>query len=156
MKRFTNLLTLTLALTLAASLPARAQVPVEDTPPLVNQYLNNRHEAYTAAWWNTLGPELTLSLVRPDGRIDAATLQNIIYFASNHGDKVRLDAAAPLLLEVYRTHGQESYRTMAMAALYAIGEPGAMKQLARARKHEPSEKLRKLTLAALTAYAQEN
>lgn len=156
MKRFTNLLTLTLALALAASLPARAQVPVENTPHLVNQYLDNRYEAYTAAWWDALGPQLTLSLVQTDGQIDAATLQNIIYFAANHGDKVRLDDAAPLLLEVYRTHGRESYRTMAMAALYAIGEPGAMKQLARARKQEPSEKLRKLTLAALAAYHQEN
>ena len=42
-------------------------------------------------------------------------------FASQHegkepGDKIELDSAAPILLDVYRTHDDEQIRTMAMVA----------------------------------------
>ena len=128
---------------------ANAQVPVTQDMPLVNQYIADSYEHRSAAWWNALGRQLTLSVDVPAEQIEEAALQNIIFFATHHGEKVKLSDAVPALLAVYRNHDQVAVRIMALAALHAIGDEGAMQQLYRIVEDETSDRVRHVTTAAL-------
>ena len=140
-----------LIFTLGLLLPARtyAQVPTAQETPLVNQYIADTYEQRSPAWWNALGRQLTLLLDVPYDQVNTATLQNVIFFATHHREKVQLNDAAPRLLDVYRKHEQAAFRMMALAALHAIGDEGAMQQLNRVVEREPSDRVRRATLAAL-------
>ncbi len=138
-----------LALALVGVRPAYAQTPVEAATPLVNQYVADSYEQRSAAWWNALGRQLTLSVDVPLEQVRPATLQNLIFFATHHRKKVKLNDAAPRLLDVYRNHEQEAFRIMALAALHAIADEAAMQKLYGALPYEHSNRVRRLTVAAL-------
>ena len=137
--------------TLGLMFPARAnaQVPVVDNTPLVNQYVADSYEHRSDAWWNALGRQLTLTLDGPYDQIEEAALQNVIFFAVHHREKVKLNDAAAKLLEVYRKHEQVAFRMMALAALHAIGDEDAMQKLNQIVRSETSDRVRRVTVAAL-------
>ena len=140
-----------LVFTLGLVFPARAgaQVPVTQDQPLVNQYIADSYEHRSAAWWNALGRQLTLSVDVPYAQVRETALQNIIFFATHHGEKVKLNDAAPTLLAIYQHHDQVAFRMMALAALHAIGDEDAMQTLNRIVEDEASDRVRHVTAAAL-------
>ena len=140
-----------LVFTLALVFPARAgaQVPVTQDVPLVNQYIADSYEHRSAAWWNALGRQLTLSVDVPYDQVEETALQNIIFFTTHYGEKVNLNDAALLLLDIYQRHDHLAFRMMALAALHAIGDAGAMQKLNQIVKEEQSDRVRHITIAAL-------
>jgi Na+-transporting methylmalonyl-CoA/oxaloacetate decarboxylase gamma subunit len=62
---------------------------------------------------------------------------------------VNLNDAAPKLLEVYLKHERVAFRMMALAALHAIGDEDAMQTLNQVVRQEASERVRRVTVAAL-------
>ena len=140
-----------LIFTLGLVLPTRAdaQVPVADDIPLVNQYVADSYEHRSTAWWNALGRQLTLTLDGPYDQVHEAALQNVIFFATRYREKVRLNDAAPKLLDIYRKHERVGFRMMALAALHAIGDEDAMQKLNRMVEAETSDRVRRVTVAAL-------
>ncbi|ARA94556.1 MAG: hypothetical protein D6685_17270 [Bacteroidetes bacterium] len=149
-----NRIAFIIALTgLLLPLPAAAQTPASQIP-LVDEYLADAYAERSPSWWNALSRQLVLSLDKPVTQVDQQTLQNIIFFATNHADKVRLDGATQPLLWIYRTHPDDSYRLMALAALHAIGDENAMYRLYQHVERETSERVRKSTIAALNDYYQ--
>lgn len=140
---------LVFTLGLVVSPRANAQVPVAENTPLVNQYVADSYEHRSAAWWNALGRQLTLTLDVPYDQVQEAALQNVIFFATQHREKVTLNDAAPKLLEVYLKHERVAFRMMALAALHAIGDEDAMQTLNQVVRQEASERVRHVTVAAL-------
>ncbi len=127
----------------------RAQVAVTPEVPLVNQYIHDSYLQRTNAWWNALGRQLTRMVDMPVTHVDARSLQNIVFFATNHGDRVDLGDASPRLLEVYSKHPDTRYRMLALAALHAIGDTSYLQKAFRIARHEDSERIRKMARAAL-------
>ncbi len=115
----------------------------------VNPYIAGSYERRSKAWWNTLEHQLTLSLDVPYEQVEETALQNIIFFATHHGEKVKLNDAAARLLGIYRNHDQVTYRIMALAALHAIGDESAMQQLNQIVEDEASNRVRHVAIAAL-------
>ena len=140
-----------LVFTLGLVFPARAnaQVPVTQDTPLINQYIADAYEQRSAAWWNALGRQLTLSVDIPYEQVKETALQNIIFFATHHGEKVKLNDAAPTLLTIYQHHDQVAFRMMALAALHAIGDESTMQRLNQIVEQEASDRVRHVTVAAL-------
>ncbi len=128
---------------------ANAQVPVTQDVPLINQYIADSYEHRSATWWNALGRQLTLSVDVPYEQVQETALQNIIFFATHHGEKVKLNDAAARLLGIYQHHDQEAFRIMALAALHAIGDESTMQKLQRIVEEEASDRVRHVTVAAL-------
>jgi len=135
-----------------AVIPAAAQTLVADSEPYVNQYITNGTEAYGPLWWDALASELVLGVARPVGEVDEAALQNVIFFAEVHGKRLNLKPAVPYLLAVYRDDEREGTRIMALAALHAIGNRAAMDDLRDGIAREHSPRVKRLTVAALSAY----
>ena len=138
--------------TLLAATPATAQVEVAPQTPLVNQYIADTYAQRSTAWWDALGRQLTLQLDAPVDQVDPVALQNIIFFANLHGDKVDLQSATPKLMTIYRQHSSEQIRMMALAALHGIGDEGAMQVLMREAAAEDTSRLQRMTLAVLTDF----
>lgn len=128
---------------------ARAQVPVTPEVPLVNQYIQDSYLDRTNAWWNALGRQLTLMVDVPAGEVDERSLQNIIFFATNHKARVNLNEAAPRLLNIYSNHPDTRYRMLALAGLHAIGDTDSLKKAFRIARRQDSERIRKMARAAL-------
>lgn len=127
----------------------RAQIPVATDPPLVNQFIENSLEQRSRAWWRALGSQLALTLDRPVDQVAEVSLQNVIYFANNHADRVDLSDAAPLLMEIYRKHELVGFRIMALSALHAIGDEAFLEQAYRLARQSDSERVRRMARAAL-------
>jgi len=157
---FLNHRTLTLlsllVLLLPFARPAVGQVSLAGNYNLVNAYVTDSYEQRSKAWWNALGRQLTLLIDVPYEQVNEPALQNIIFFAANHSEKVRLNDAVPKLTEIYLHHENVSYRMMALAALHAIGDEKTIHQLERTVRKEPSERIRKMTLAVLKDYYRKN
>ncbi len=102
-----------------------------------------------AVQWRHLSRQLTRSLDSPVAQIRQEAMQHINFFATHYGDRVDFTSAVPELLRIYDADATEGYRIMALAALHAIGDEGAMQYLRQAVQWERSERVRKLTLAAL-------
>ena len=129
-----------------------AQVSVNTHEPLINQYVENNDVTHKASWWNLLGRQLSHSIDKPSSEVSVGELQNIIYFASNHKDKVKLNDAIPGLLDVFKNHEDEQYRLMAVAAINAIGNRSAMLALKKAANAEASPRVKKIADAAVNNY----
>ena len=135
-------------------LPARsyAQIQANMSQPLVSQYVENDKATSKASWWNLLGRQLTHSIDKPYDEVTDSELQNIIFFASNHKEKVKLQDALPSLFDVLRNHEEEQIRMMAVAAVHAIGGRGAMIELKKAADAESSPKVKRIAYAAVGDY----
>ena len=131
---------------------AAAQVPVEPDVPLVNEYVANTYAQRSSDWWSLLDRQLLATLDVPAATVDQTALQNVIYFATHHADKLALERAVPHLLDVYRTHPDERFRMMALSALYALGDEDGMTRLYRLLGREASERVRRMTVAVLNDY----
>ncbi len=151
MKRVMLLLTLFAALLMTPRF-SLAQVPMAEASPLVDVYLDDTYTTRSRAWWRALEQQLVLSLQFTDAATREKAMQNIIYFATHHGDKVNLRKAAPPLLTLYRYGGDSNVRVLALTALHAIGDDAAMRELFREVRHEESEWVRRMTIAALVDY----
>ena len=128
---------------------ANAQVSVQTQQPLITQYIENDAATKKTSWWNLLGRKLSHSIDKPHAEVSVAEMQNIIFFASNYKNKVKLRDALPSLLDVFKHHENEQFRMMALSAINAIGHRPAMIELRKAAVHEPSEKVKKLANAAV-------
>ena len=134
--------------------PARsyAQVQASMSQPLINQYVENDKATSKASWWNLLGRQLTHSIDKPYDEVTDSELQNIIFFAANHKEKVKLNDAIPSLVVVLRNHQDDGIRLMAVAALEAIGTRGAMVELKKAADVESSPRIKRIAYAAVGDY----
>ncbi len=130
----------------------RAQTPVPDADPYVNQYIAGDEANRSMHWWRALEKELVLAVAQPAGEVSETSLQNIIFFAQVHADRIDLNEAVPFLLEVYRDHENEGTRLMALSALHAIGNRRAMNDLRTGVARESSPRVKRLTIAALSAF----
>ena len=104
------------------------------------------------AWWNALGRQLTLTLDRPVTEVKEVDLQNVIYFATHFRKQVKLKDASSSLMNIYEAHPDDDFRIMALAALSAISDHGSMAKLKDNLSEEDSERVKRLTIAALVSY----
>lgn len=135
-------------LALVAATPAVGQVPVPAEEPLVNAYIADYAQERPAWWWRALGQQLVLGVERPVEQVPGAALQNIIFFATNHRDKIDFRGVVQPLIRIYESDAPASYRIMAVAALHAIGDRQVIRLLAKRARKETSARVRKITLAA--------
>jgi hypothetical protein len=143
-------------LSLLVARTTHAQALVADETSLVNQYIAHHDVERRPSWWNALGRQLALSVDIPPEQVSPVAVQNIIFFATNHRSRIRLDDAVPGLRAVYEQHAEESMRIMAVVALHAIGSRAAMRALRKTLPDEPSERVRKMAMAAVKSYTRAN
>ena len=134
----------------------RAQVPVGDEKPLVNEFIEEGFEQQSRTWWKALGTQLALTLDRPVNQVAEVSLQNVIYFATNHRDRVDLRDAAPLLMNIYRNHELIGFRMMALSALHAIGDEEHLREAFVVALRSDSDRVRKMARAALADVYRHN
>ncbi|MFT5144618.1 MAG: hypothetical protein ACI80V_002863 [Rhodothermales bacterium] len=128
--------------------PVTAQVPVLATNP-IQEYIADAEASRSGVWWGALSAQLNLEAERPVEDVDQATLQNIIFFATHHRDRLDIRSAATALTEVYRAHPEPAFRMMALAALNAIGDTAGMEEVLRSYREQSSETVRNMSVAAL-------
>ena len=146
-----NFFLLTLALSFLA--PATfAQTLVENEQPLVNQYIFDYNQIKNEAWWNALESQLILMVSKPHDQIDEISMQNLIFFASHHADKMDLRPAVPAIFDMYKHHELEGMRIMAVVAMHAIGDRHGMEQVQRYARQQPEGPARHIAMLALADY----
>ena len=117
--------------------------------PLAEQYKLDSDAPRSAAWWNALGSELTLSIDGPPRYVPTKAIGEIIFFATHHGQDVDLTDATEPLLRIYLEHEAIGARVMSVAALHAIGDNSAIEQLRDHVDKDSSHLLQHITMAAL-------
>ena len=133
-----------------------AQVPVTEARPLVNDYIEDGLNQRSRTWWKALESQLVLTLDRPVQHVAEVSLQNVIYFANNHSDRIDLAQAAPLLMNIYRDHELVGYRMMALSALHALGDEEYLREAYEVARRSDSERVRKMARAALADVHRHN
>jgi hypothetical protein len=142
-----------LALTAWGASPAAAQVRlVSASQNEASQLTRFVRPAAPVVPAVTLEEQLTGLLDYEVGNIRVQALQQIIFLSTVHGDEYDFSAAVPRILDFYENGEDEAFRIMALSALHAIGDAGAMRRLQARVADEPSKRVRLLTLAALKAY----
>ncbi len=131
---------------------ASAQVATVSHQPLINQYVENDAVTEKKSWWNLLGRQLSYSIDKPYSEVTVAEMQNIIFFASNYKNKVKLNDANASLLDVFKNHEDPQFRLMAVSAINAIGQRSAMVELARAVDNETTPLVKRVATAAVNKY----
>ena len=131
---------------------ALAQEPVENEPALINQYLFDYDQIRNQSWWNALESQLILMMDKPLDQIDEKSIQNIIFFATHHSDKIDLHESVPKLIEVYRLHEVEGMRLMSAVALHAIGDRNGMRKLNLYARQQPDGPVKRMAMRALADY----
>lgn len=108
--------------------------------------------AQDPAWKANLQEQLVtlIGFEIPNLRVHA--LQQIIFLATTQHDAFDFTGALPTILSIYEDETDVAYRTMALAALHAIGDEAAMRRLEARVDAEPSKRIRLLTKAALKDY----
>ena len=104
------------------------------------------------AWWDALEQQLAESLDQSIDQIQDETLQHVIFFASNHAEKVDFTELTPKLLDMYANDTNQARRTMSIVALHAIGNEMSMRRLAELAENEPAGSIRNITMAVLADY----
>ncbi len=151
MKRF-----LLILLVMFAPRVVDAQVPVSHEPPLVNQFVEDALEQRSAAWWKALERQLILTLDKPANHVAEVSLQNVIYFANNHGHRLDLSDAVQPLMEIYRHHDRVGFRMMALSALHVIGDQDAIEEAFQFARRSDSDRIRRMARAALADVYRRN
>ncbi len=149
MKILKNLIFLSV---LFSALPMAVAAQAPSGSVLSMDYANNPAAERSKHWWRALQEEVNLPRESNYTDVTMSELQDIIFFATVHGDKVDFRASVPQLLDVYKYHEVEGMRTMALAALHAIGSSYGMEGLREAVQEQESPALRRLTLRALHDY----
>ncbi len=132
---------------------ASAQVPVLTQKPLVNQYVENEGGVVKSrTWWNLLGRQLSYSIDKPYEEVSVIEMQNIIFFATTHNDKVKLKDALPSLLNILENPEDPQSRLMAVSAIHAIGQRPAMVKMSQLIKEEEHPLVKRIGTAAVNDY----
>ncbi|MFT4604541.1 MAG: hypothetical protein ACI9W4_001273 [Rhodothermales bacterium] len=137
----------------APGITASAQVAQLPTD-LVAEYMRNDNSYLSLTWWNALSADLTLRTEGDAENIDPKTLQNIIYFASQASARLDLSRAVPGLIRVFRSHPDQAYRMMALAALSAIGDKRGLAEIRDSFEGEQSRTIRNMSVAVLREHRQ--
>lgn len=116
-----------------------------------------RFPVSAAAWRNNIGKQSAIALRMPGTAAKEQTLRNLILFANRYGEALDLSDAVPMVVHVYAHNRNEDLRTMALAALHAIGDAKGMERVLRLFadplfRHRLSPRLRHITHAALAEY----
>ncbi|NND72861.1 MAG: hypothetical protein HKN43_14885 [Rhodothermales bacterium] len=133
----------------------KAQYP-EAKRSLVSEYLADPVAQRSSIWWDALGRELALAIDVPHTAADDDVIKYIIFFATNHHEKVMLNDAADRLLDIYNNHPDEGLRMMSVAALYAIGDTESMKDLQVHVAGDASRRVRHIASAAVYSFNAEH
>jgi hypothetical protein len=113
----------------------------------------------STAWRDNIGNQSAATLQMPNTSAKAQTLQNLIMLADRYDSALDFSSAVPMVLRVYEWDRDERLRTMAVAALHAIGDGDGMERMLE-RFAEPrfrrslSPRLQYITHATLAAYFQ--
>ena len=91
---------------------------------------------------------MVLSVENPSFEIGDGVLRDIIYFASNHAEKIELEPLADRLVAIYKSDEDIRMRVMAVVALEAIGSRKALESIRPAYENSTSHLLRHVTEAA--------
>jgi hypothetical protein len=132
---------------------ASAQVAQRPTD-LVAEYVQNDNTYRSLTWWKALSADLVLRTEAEADVVTPETLQNIIYFASQAPPNLDLTGAVPGLVRVFRSHPQQAYRMMALAALSAIGDPRGLEEIRDSYQTERPGTIRNMSLAVLREHRQ--
>ncbi len=136
-----------------APMSALAQVPAgTGQQSLIEEYIVDYDQARRASWWNLLGRQLTNKIDKDYEQVSVSDLQNIIYFANHHKDKVNLNDAVPFLLDIVEHHEERGYRVMAVSALHIIEDRAGMQTLRALAPQETDERVKHVMTAALSDY----
>lgn len=103
-------------------------------------------------WWYKVEKEANLPPEATPLDVEAADLQEIIYYATLYGERFDFRASVVQLLDVYQYHNDERYRMLAVSALHAIGDPFGIEGLRKALRYESSPRIRNVTKAALKSF----
>jgi len=77
---------------------------------------------------------------------------DIIYLTLYHGDKINLERASLPLMYRYTFDSDENNRILALAGMHAIGHRDTMARLSQRVRLEGSDRVRRLTVAAVRDY----
>ena len=119
--------------------------------PHIAAYVANPFESRNEAWWNSLEDELSIA-TQSYRNVSVETMQNLIFFQTNHGSKVNLESSIPTLLDIYSYHKSEGMRIMAVAALVEIGNANSLETVENQLYKQRIAKVRDYTIAALQDY----
>ena len=162
---------LTLALLLLGASPFAAHAQMQQPPPpmpadaaaseaTVEMLTSHDLSHMSSDWWNDLEEHIDETLGTSGADVEQA-MAKVIFLATFYPDKVDFDDSIGELYNIYRFNDHESYRIMALAALYSIGDENAMRLLAyrgpfpNYAPWESSDLVRRLTAAAIASYYKE-
>ncbi len=120
--------------------------------PTPSAYAQNALDDKSEAWWDNLEAQITQSLDSPVEQIRDESLQNLIFFSTNYGDRVDFTYAVDKIFDIYENAPLEARRTLALVALHAVGNEYAMQRLTRSVDFESSERIRTLARAVLADF----
>ena len=119
--------------------------------PHIAAYVANPLADRNNAWWKSLERELSIA-GQSYQSVPVESMQNLIFFQANHGDKVDLAPSIPTLLDLYNYHNSADMRIMAIAALAQIGDASSLASVERTLYKQRNTKVRNYTIAALQDY----
>ena len=96
-----------------------------------------------------LGHQIAASIDSDIEEIRANALSLAGHYANNGAARIDFRPVVPALHKVYRRDQVEQFRFASVSVLHAIGAEADLWRLADAVMHEPSERVQRLTLAAL-------
>ncbi len=120
--------------------------------PTPSAYAQNALDDKSEAWWDNLEAQITQSLDSPVEQIRDESLQNLIFFSTNYGDRVDFTYAVDKIFDIYENAPLEARRTLALVALHAVGNEYAMQRLSRVVETEPSARIQKHAQAVLADF----
>ncbi len=120
--------------------------------PTPSAHAQNTFDNRSETWWDNLEKQVAQSLDSPIEQIRDESLQNVIFFSTNYGDRVDFTYAVDKIYDIYEHAPLEARRTLALVALHAIGNEYAMQRLSRAVETESSARIQKHAQAVLADF----
>jgi len=102
--------------------------------------------------WKRLRSERLESIRSQDDAAWCAAAMDIIYLNLHYGDKINFQRASLPLMDRYIFESDENRRILALAAMHAIGHRDTMARLSQRVRLEGSDRVRRLTVAAVRDY----
>lgn len=106
------------------------------------------------SWHATLGQQHAQLLRSRSTTFQGRAMQNIIIIATQRPGEFDLTPTVPALLDIYQYGRTQNARTMAIAALHAIGDQAGMNELYRLSVSDRSKHTRQLAQYAAKDYYQ--
>lgn len=145
-----------LSLGLVASARAQQTAPSDIAPTDFTQEEVSGYDlsSFGPTWWNGVGRAVDLELKGTDSEVERA-LQKVIFLATYYPEQANFRRSNYEIYLVWRFNRDERLRLMAISAMTAIGDDGAMRLLAYRddgfsyAPWEESPLVRRLTAAAV-------